>query len=134
MGASGISSKGTVLAVSGTNIALVYSVGGPSISKDAPETTDLSDSWRTFSPSAVRDGGEITLGVRFLPTNSTQAVTTGLLYHLSNEVTPSCTITWPDGTAYSFSAIVTGFDVSADLDSALDASVTMKVTGTPTLA
>ena len=134
MSTSGISAKGTTIAVSSITVALVYSIGGPSISKEAPEISDLSDDWRHFSGSGMRDAGEITLGLRYLPSNSTHDSTTGLMWHLNNDTKASCVITYPDAETFSFSGIVTGFDISADLDSALDASVTMKVTGTPTFS
>ncbi len=134
MSTSGISARGTTIKVSGTTIALVYSLGGPSVSKEAPEITDLSDSYRHFSGSGMRDGGEITLGLRYLPSNTTHDSVTGLMWHLSNDVVASCVVTWPDAETFKFSGVVTAIAPAAELPDALDASVTMKVTGIPTFS
>ena len=131
MSTSGISAKGTALVVSGTTIAHVYSISGPSASKEGPEITDLSDNWRFFSGSGMRDAGEITLGLRYIPADTSHDGAQGLVKGFSTDSVQACVLTWPDASTFTFSGIMTGIDISADLDSALDASVTFKVTGIP---
>ena len=137
LSASGLSSFGTTLKVDSTQIAEVYSISGPSLTKDTQETSDLSSTgYRSFA-ATLKDPGEVTLGIRYLPSAPTHNSATGMLgfYHASSNTVPySCTLTWPDATLWTFSGIFTGFEPSADVDSPLDAQVTIKLTGAPGLA
>ncbi len=131
MSTSGISAKGTTFAVSGTTIGLVYSLGGPSISKEAPEITDLSDDYRHFSGSGLRDGGEVTFGLRYVPSDTSHDGAAGLVKGLNTDSMQACVITWPDGEICTFSGAMTAIAPAAELPDALDASVTFKVSGEP---
>lgn len=120
-----------------TSVAEVTSVGLPSTSKDAVDTThtESPDRARTYIGGLI-DAGEIPLEVRFLPTDSTQSASAGLLYKLWNTHTPSnfqINID-PDGVDvdWTISAIVTNFDGSAPMDDLINASFTLKVSGKPT--
>jgi hypothetical protein len=136
LSASGLSSFGTTFKVETDQIAEVYSISGPSLGKDTQETSDLSSTgYRSFA-ATLKDPGEVTLGIRYLPSAETHNAATGLLgfYHASSNTAPySCTLTFPDSTAWTFSGIFTGFEPSADVDSPLDAQVTIKLTGAPGL-
>jgi len=136
LSASGLSSFGTTFKVDSTAVAEVYSISGPSLSKDTQETSDLSSTgYRSFA-ATLKDPGEITLGLRYLPSAATHNNASGLVgyFAASSNTTPySCTITWPDSSVWSCSGIFTGFEPSADVDSPLDAQVTIKLTGAPTL-
>ena len=60
----------------------------------------------------------------------------GLLNLFERDVSNEYEITWPNAAAdvWSFSAFVTGYEPSADFDAALEASITLKITGVPTFA
>ncbi len=95
-------------------------VGGPSLSRDTVDTTHMlsPDEWREFI-AGLKDGGEVTLTVHFDPA----------------EIPPiesakgTVTITWPDGTPWSFDGIVTAYEPAAPVDDKMVASITIKVSG-----
>ena len=149
MSASGLSSFGTTFQVDSTQIAEVYSISGPSLSKDTQETSDLSSTgYRSFA-ATLKDGGEVSLGIRYIPSAGTHHTYTtatgttfksglgllGAFYASSNTSPYSCTLTFPDAssTTWAFSGIFVGFEPNADVDSPLDAQITIKVTGLPAL-
>jgi hypothetical protein len=82
------------------------------------------------------DAGELTFDVNFIPTNATQSQSTGLLKDLKNRTKRNWQLVFPDGssTTWAFAAYVTGFQISAPPDDLLGASVTLRLTGQPTLA
>jgi predicted secreted protein len=63
-----------------TNIAEVTSIGGPNLARDTVDTTnmDSTDGWKTYLAS-LKDGGDITVDVNYIPDNTThQAALTQL--------------------------------------------------------
>lgn len=120
-----------------TTIAEVKDISGPSFSADTVELTTHSSSgaWKEKLPTLL-DAGEITLDINFIPTNATQSQSTGLLRDFKNRTKRNFQLVWPDvgGTTWAFSAYVTGFEPSAPVDDLLGASVTLTITGAPTLA
>ena len=129
--------KGVTLSGPGGDIAQVFSFSGPSLSNDPVEvsTHESVKFYREFVPG-FRDGGEVTIGIRFdpaEPTHSEQAAP-GLLNIFERDVVSPFTITWPNlqASTWAFEAIVTGYEPSADFDAALEAQVTFKLTSAPT--
>jgi len=136
LSASGLSSFGTTFKVDSTQIAEVYSIAGPSLSKDIQETSDLSSTGYRSYAATLKDPGEVSLGIRYIPSAATHNNASGLLgfYAASSNTAPySCTVTWPDSTTWAFSGIFTQFEPNADVDSPLDAQITLKLTGAPSL-
>lgn len=120
-----------------TSIAEVKVQGLPSTSKDMIDTTHTEsvNRARTFIGGLI-DAGEISVDAFFLPTDSTQSTSAGLLYHLWNTHTP-----WnfqlnidPDGVDidWTLACLVSGTDGSAPMDGTIDASFTLKISGKPT--
>jgi predicted secreted protein len=136
--------KGTLLKIGDgggsevfTTIAQVMTISGPSLSMDTLDTTDHdAASFKTFVGS-YRDGGEVTLEIHWDPATATHGVTTGLLKKFKDSSSPTnYQLVFPDtgATTWSFAALVTAFAPSAPHDGKLTASVTLKVSGAPTLA
>ena len=121
----------------GDDIAQVFSLSGPSLSNDPVEvsTHESVKFYREFVPG-FRDAGEVTIGLRFDPAEDTHSeIAGGLLQRFELDSAPlGWIIRWPnaEGSTWSFAAIVTGYEPSADFDAALEAQVTLKLTGAPT--
>ena len=128
--------KGVTITSIGGAIAQVFSLSGPSLSNDPVEvsTHESVKFYREFVPG-FRDGGEITLGLRFDPAEDTQSnAVNGLLSIFDLGSLVSFEILWPNTAAstWSFLGMVTGYEPSADFDAALEAQVTIKLSGAPT--
>lgn len=120
-----------------TAVAEVTNVGGPSLTRDSHEASHMESpgAWDEHVPGLKR-GGEVSLDLNFLPADATQNAGTGLLADLESGVLRNFELVFPDvgATTWSFSALVTAFEPTAPVDDRLTASVTLKVSGQPTLA
>ena len=128
--------KGTTITAPSGALAQVYSISGPSLSADVADVSSHDDAkfYRQFK-NTFRDGGELTLGLRFDPADAGQSeAVNGFLDLFEQDDSSSYTITWPNAGASTtlFSAFVTGYDPTADFDAELDLQVTLKITGAPT--
>lgn len=135
-----VNAFGTTITKDGVEIAEVTNIGGPKLARDTLEATHHKSPgmWREFI-KGLKDAGEVSLDLNFMPFNTTHnaSLTTGILADFADDTTVSAwVLTFPDagGTQWSFDGIVTGFEPSSPFDDKLTASVTIKVTGQPTLA
>lgn len=117
-----------------TAVAEVHNINGPSISRDSIEVTHHGSigGFREYIPG-LRDGGEVSIDINWNPANATHED----LYEALTSVQSGNTnykIEFPDATEFAFSGHVTGFEASAPIDDRLTASVTIKVSGAPTLS
>lgn len=129
---------GTLLKIAGTTVAGVTNIGGPGLTLETIDVTNHSSTsaWREFV-GGLKDGGEISVDIVFDPVAATHKnASGGLLYLLTTRASASFTITFPDtgATVWTFTAFVTSFEVGAPVADGLTASVTLKITGAPTLA
>ena len=127
--------KGTNITGPGGLIAQVYAINGATLSADVADVSDHESAafYREFV-NTFRDGGEVTLGLRFDPDEATQSeVVNGLIALFELDVSSSYAINWPNtgGSNWTFDAFVTGYEPSADFDAELDLQVTLKLTGQP---
>lgn len=114
-------------------VAEVTNITPPNLARDAVDATHTasSEGWREFIPG-LKDAGEVTFEMNFVPSGAS----TDLVLEAFNADDPvSCKITFPDTppTEWTFSAICTGFEPEAPVDDKMVASVTLKLTGKPTL-
>ena len=128
--------KGASITGPGGLIAQLFSLSGPSLSADVADTSTHEDQkfYRTFV-NTFRDGGEVTLGLRWDPAEATHSeAANGLLALFELDVSSVYTINWPNAGAstVAFSAFVTGYEPVADFDGALEASITLRLTSVPT--
>lgn len=122
---------------SAPNATLSATPGGTAITfADAGtgvHTMTYGTAWRDVIPS-LKDGGEMSMELNFVPGNATQSGTAGVLLDLKNKTRRNWSLAYPDATALLFSAYITSFKPSAPVDGKLAGSVTLKLTGAPTLA
>lgn len=120
-----------------TTIANVYDIRGPELELRTAEVTSHSSTggWAEYV-GTILDGGQVTFDIGYDPADSTHDATTGLINDMENRTSRNFKVVFPDtgNTEWSFTALVTGFAPDAPVDGELRASVTLKITGQPTLA
>lgn len=129
---------GTLFKRGAVTIAQVKSISGPGLSLDTEDVTshDSTAGWEEVVGTILRSG-EVTLDLIYDPSAATHKYASGgLLYDLVSRTAQAFSLVFPNVgvTTWTFNAFVTGFEPSAPVDGALSASVTLKITGQPTLA
>jgi predicted secreted protein len=129
---------GTVLSRGATPIVGITNISGPGLSLDTEDVTthDSTGAWEEVVATILRSG-EVSIDIVYDPAAATHSATAGgLIADMVARTAQTYTITFPDTgtTEWSFSAFVTGFEPGMPHDGALTASVTMKISGQPTLA
>lgn len=122
-----------------TQVAEVKSIGGPSLSRDSVDATnmDSADEFGEFI-GGIGDGGEISLVLNSVPTNATHGGTSGLVADMLSGTTRSWQIKWPQFSSGSpptmtFSGFLTSHEIQSATRELVTTSVRIKVTGKPTL-
>jgi predicted secreted protein len=117
-----------------TTVAEVTNIGGPSLSLDTVDATHMTstNAWREFI-ATLKDGGEVTLDINYVPEDSTHV---GVWTDMSNRTLRNWQVVWPNAavTTWSFAAFVASFEPGAAVDDKLSASIGLKISGQPTLA
>lgn len=120
-----------------TTIAEVSNISGPGFSLDTTDVTNHSSpgGWEEAIPTILH-AGEVSFDINFVPTDPTHGFSTGLLHDMVNRIKRNFQLVFPNAgnTTWSFAAFVTGFEPAEPVDDKLSASVTLKLTGQPTLA
>ena len=129
--------KGASITGPGGLIAQVFSINGATLSADVADVSDHDSAgfYREFV-NTFRDGGEVTLGLRWDPAEATQSeVANGLIALFELDVASPYTILWPNtgASTWAFNAFVTAYEPSADFDASLEATITLKLTGQPVI-
>lgn len=137
--------QGTLLQYDDTTppitISEVRSIRGPTGRRDLVDVTnhESQGGYREFI-NGLNDAGELTFDINYIPTDGTHDATSGLLADFDSGLRRDFRLVFPDGaagtptTAWTFQGVVNGFEVTAAIDDALIASVTIKITGAPTFA
>ena len=144
MGNNALSSFGTLLKKGDgggpeafTTIAEVQDIEGPELGLDTEESTshDSAGGWEDFVPTILRSG-DVSFEINYNPTHATHNAATGLIADMKNRTKRNFQLVFPNAgsTTWSFAAYVTKFQPKAPTAGKLAASVTMKLTGQPTLA
>lgn len=135
-----ISAMGTYLRRNGVEIAEVTNIGGPSMSAEVIDATHLRSPgmWRE-KIGGVKDAGELTFDLNFIIANATHNAATGMLSAFAGSTAPPTDdydIVFPDAaaTVWSFRGFVSDFETGAEVDGKLEASLTVTLSGAPTLA
>ena len=119
-----------------TSIAEIVELTPPQMSRDEIDVTShsSSDGYREFI-AGLRDGGEVSFKANWLPTNSTQDGTTGLLECFNDNVNHNWRVVLPSSLiTISFSGFLTAFEPDLPLEEQAQLSGTIKVSGKPTVA
>lgn len=135
MTTAAVSAFGTVLARNGTTVAELTNIGSPKLKLDTIDVTthQSSDKYREYVGSLI-DGGELSLEGNFKADDTDGQI--GLITDLNARTLQTWTITFPasTGTVWSFSALVTAFEIDdAPVDGKFGFKATLKVSGKPTL-
>ena len=116
-----------------TTVAEVQDITGPSGSLDTSDVTNMDspDKYKEFI-AGLLDGGDVSFDVNFINVASQ----TDILTDHQNRTKRNFEMIFPlpGNPKWSFTGFVTGFDNSAPVEGALTASITIKITGKPTLA
>ena len=130
------SAFGTALKKGGVTYANVKSISGPGLKLDTEDVTshDSAGGWEEVVGTILRSG-EVTMEIVYDPANATHKYASGgLLYDLVSRTAIPLSLVFPGAVTWPFNALVTGFEPSAPVGGALTASVTLKLTGAPSLA
>jgi hypothetical protein len=118
-------------------IAEVKDIKGPALKLDVEDVTshDSTDGW-VERIGTLLDGGTVKLSVNWLPANNTQSFTNGLLKDMVGRTKRNFQLVVPAAASltWAFAAIVTDFAPDLKVKGAQEASITLQLTGKPTLA
>jgi predicted secreted protein len=117
-----------------TTLAEVTAITPPAMARDTVDAThELSPgAWREFI-AGLKDGGEVSLDLNFVPGGTAAAAMTAELDLDGPLASINRQIIFPDSSYFSFVGILTAFEPDAPIDDKMAASVTFKVSGKPTL-
>jgi hypothetical protein len=116
-----------------TTIPEVMGIGGPTASFDLVDSTSMESTLSTREFIAgLRDSGELTFEINFLPGNT---VHTGLRDDNLNRTKRQFQLLFPDSpvVTYTFAGFVSGFELNVPIDDRRIVNVTIKITGTITI-
>jgi len=125
---------GTILTRNGNPIAELNNIGDIELSQEFIDVTthDSSGGYREFIAAKIREAGEVTIEGNFLATDTDGQI--GLKNDLEAGTVQNFVITFPEGTSWSFTAVVSKFSISSPLEKQMGFSATLKIAGKPTLA
>lgn len=116
-----------------TTIANVGDIDGPNESVDTVEVTSNSSPNQTRQYIAgLRNSGQVTFPVNWVPSNQTHQ---NLKADFDARVVRNFQLVWPDSgnATLDFAGIITNFGWSSPLGDKVTGSITIQVTGAPTL-
>lgn len=115
-------------------LAEVTAITPPAMARDTVDASheESPGAWREFI-AGMKDGGEVSLELNFVPGGSAAAALMAELDLDGPQATKNRQILFPDGSYFSFAGILTAFEPDAPLDDKMSGSATFKVTGKPTL-
>lgn len=119
-----------------SSIAEITELTPPNMSRDTVEVTHHAspDGYKEFM-GALRDGGEVSFKANWLPTNSTQDGTTGILEAFNDNDMHYWKIILPNTlVTLSFAGVVTAFEPDLPLEEQGSLSCTIKVSGKVAIA
>lgn len=133
-----VNAFGTLLKRAGVTVAEVTDINPPELGRKEIETTHHQSPgmWQEFM-KGLKNAGDVTFSINYIPTNSTHNAAAGVVADFANDTTnDTWTIVFPDSgaTTWTFPAFVSKFSPKAPVDGKLAADITLKVTGQPTLA
>ena len=116
-------------------IAEVLDISGPALTLNVEDATshDSTDGWAE-SIGTILEAGDVTFDVQFVPTGATHSYVTGLIKDMVNRTLRNFQLVFPDATTWVLPAFVTGFNPSNTVRGKSTASVSLHVSGKPTLA
>jgi hypothetical protein len=138
-----ISAHGTLLQIGDgatteafTTIAEVRDIKGPAMEMETKDVTSHDSSGWDEHIGILMKGGEVTFDIGFIPTNATHSQGAGLIADMIAKTLRNFQLVFPDTgtTTWAFSALVKSFESAQGVKDDLMASVTLLISGQPTLA
>lgn len=120
-----------------TTVAEVLDINGPNLKTDTVDVTNQSSPGSVEEVIAtIKRTGEVTWDMNFLPGDATQNASTGVLADWISRVLRNWKLLNNDtgATKWTFAAFVTGYAPKYPVAGVAKASVTLKLSGVPTLA
>lgn len=112
-----------------SNVAEVLSIGGPEIAAEEIDVSSL-DSTGGYKEyiTGMKDGGSVNLEMNWIGSNAQQELLRDRVDGGSSDI---YRITWPDSpaTVATFTGVVTKFSMNTEPNSAITASVTIRISG-----
>lgn len=140
---AGYSSFGTLLKIGDgggggevfTTIAEVKDIEGLDITLNSEDATNHSSpgAWEEFIATTLA-AGPVTFDVNFIPGHATHSYSAGLIKDAVNKTKRNFQLVLPSTTTWAFAAFVEKVAPKAPVKGILTATITLKVTGQPTLA
>lgn len=119
-----------------TDIAELFDVDGPTLGSEQEDVTTHNsiEAW-VDKLMTVKDGGQISFDIAYIPTEGTHDASTGLLADYNNRVLRNFKVVFPNAssTTWTVSAYVIQFQPSAPVKGVLTSSITLEISGKPTL-
>jgi predicted secreted protein len=134
MSTDAILAQGTLFAVSAnasppsfSNIPEIRTIGGPDGTAPTIDVTDLDSTAREYV-LGLKDEGAFSLGIMYIPANAVHAE---LRAAWANRTEKRFRVTFTDSgtTVWEFNGFVTGFSQNAAVDTVIEATVGIKITG-----
>jgi len=121
-----------------TTIAQVLDISGPEFTIDTEETTNQSSAggYEEFIPT-IKRSGNVTFDILYDPNAAThEQASTGVLYVMINRKLRGFQLLMPTTAAkqWNFLAYVVGFGQANPVAGTQKASITLKISGQPTIA
>lgn len=117
-----------------TTIAEIFNLTGPGLSAEVIDVTHM-ESIDRFREKIVGilDAGELSFEMSWIPDNTVHA---GFITDFKARTKRNFELIWPDtaGTKWEIAAFITSMEPSAPVDDKLTESVTLTISGSPTLA
>lgn len=120
-----------------TTVAEVTNITGPALSLEMIEVTNHTSTsgWKERI-GGLLDAGEVGFEINFLPASGTgHGYNQGLITDIANRTKRNFKIVFPDtnSTTWQFAGFVTKFSPKAPVNAQLSATVSIQITGVPSL-
>lgn len=117
-----------------TTLAEVVNITPPSMARDTVDASHMQspNAWREFI-AGMKDGGEISLELNLVPGGLALLSVMEEFALSGSSALKNRQIVFPDGSIMACAAILTNAEPDAPLDDKMPLSVTLKVSGEPTL-
>ncbi len=126
-------SFGTILTRNGSPIAELNNIGDIELSQEFIDVTthDSLGGYREFIAAKIREAGEVAVEGNFLASDTDGQI--GLKTDLEAGTVQNFVITFPEGTTWTFAAVVSKFSISSPLEKQMGFAATLKIAGKPVL-
>ena len=114
------------------DIGKITSLAGPSFSADAVDVTNMDSTGQVREFIAgLKDWGEVTFSTvaDIDSSGDTTNYYSSVITEAKATTTSNWKVTFPNSVNFTFSALVTGFNIPANTGDAISTDVTLKITG-----